>query len=275
MYKVVSMKKTTNNEPILVDMKNVSKWIKRPSWMKETKKINSFENTQTLEEDSESTIDETPVKPQAQSSEEGSSRPEIIKNKNKNRKRYHKKSEIKQRKKNKTKGSLMESETGVFKKGDRVDALILDEQKGVYWLCGRINKITNTRNSVDLYKVILSNKRTVFKRKKDLRKCSHIDQIGSLSLVDSFCEERTSASDAVSKVCSLVEKCDSSGDKDIPFLKENSPRDLSDDSIPRCKSLQGALGSTEKYDSDEIVMIIGNNTIKFKNVTIDINANKS
>jgi hypothetical protein len=274
MYNVISMDKSTNNEPILIDMRNVSKWFDRPKWMKEIKKIQSYEKTQTLDEDSESTIEETPVKPQKQFSEEDSFRPEIIKNKNKNRKRYLKNSEINQKKK--IKRSHKESETGVFKKGDKVDALILDEHKGIHWLCGRIEKITNTRNSVDLYKVvIISNKRTVFKRLKDLKKCSHIDQIGLLSTGDSFCRERPSTSDVVTMVGSPVEKYDSSGSKDIQALKENRLSGLSDEGIPRCTSLQGPLESAEKSDSNEIVMIIGNNTIKFKDVTINISPNKS
>ena len=82
MYKVVPNDKMGSQDTILVDMKNITKWYQRPKWMEMIPKLQSFERTHTLEDDSESTVEEN-MESHQQSLEDDSSRAEIKKKKSK------------------------------------------------------------------------------------------------------------------------------------------------------------------------------------------------
>jgi hypothetical protein len=238
------VKSINNDDPIMVDMSNVTKWIERPDWMNQTKRIQILDKPHTLEEISESTEEEesTVVKHRKPSEVEDSSRPVIeIKKKNKKKTQFRK-----------------ESDTDTYKKGTKVDVLVLDEQHGRMWLCARIMNPAGTKNSVDRFKVkILSNSRMTFKRPHEIRICVHetVCQVGSMKLSD------PTYIDSLSFVTNLrPESCQNSGEEprrnnETPTWSDGVLRNPCNNNIP-FNSLQEAIGDDSRNSSSEVVMLI-------------------
>ena len=270
MYKFIHVDKDIPQETILVDMRNISKWHKRPKWMRKIKRIATNEIAHPLDEDSESTVEEDNVPKgkiikeaevdsettESLSLEEDSLRPEVKKKLSIRKKR-----------------PLKELETGVYKKGDIVDVSIL-ESEGIKWLCGRIAKILNFRNSIVRYKIVLKDGRKLSRKEKQIRICSHAGEISSFFLQNSTSMENTPTVTTDLMVCLPVG--DSTlGNKEEEIWKDDRLRKGSNSIIPSSISTQEAIELSNKNDSDEIVMIIGGSRISLSNVNINITRKKS
>ena len=109
--------------------------------------------------------------------------------------------------------------------------------------------------------------RVLYKRDKEMRRCSHIGLIGAPVAEETTCSTTTPAIATNSMICSQV-GVTNMGERCLDPLLEDVSREKSNSILPISIGTQEAIGSNALGGSDEIVMIIGGNRIVLKAVNI-------